>query len=79
MRIVLSSLTLLIAVGVTVTASAETVYPWCRQSADGSINCGFTSQAQCMDTAVGKGAICMQNPRYQGPSADSAKKSPGRR
>jgi hypothetical protein len=79
MRVILFGLTLLIAASAADTASAEILYPWCRQSADGSINCGFSSQQQCQDTAVGKGAICIENPRYQGPAAASAKKNPGRR
>jgi hypothetical protein len=79
MQYKLIGLTLLIAVSVADTASAEILYPWCRQSADGSINCGFSSQQQCQDTAVGKGAFCVENPSYRGSGGASAKKGAGRR
>jgi len=77
MRTILMALSLLSG-GLAAPAGAETVYPWCRQSGDGSINCGFRSQQQCQDTAVGKGAICLQNPNYQEPAGTSGNKK-GRR
>jgi hypothetical protein len=77
MQMILLGLTLL-GGGLAPPAAAETVYPWCRQSGDGSINCGFRSQQQCQDTAVGTGAICLQNPNYQEPAAASGNKK-GRR
>jgi hypothetical protein len=47
---------------------AEIYRPWCAQYygfGGGSSNCGFTSYAQCMQTAgPGTGAWCVQNPWY---------------
>jgi Protein of unknown function (DUF3551) len=46
---------------------AETYRPWCAQYFDsnsGTTNCGFTSYEQCMATARGAGAWCVQNPWY---------------
>ena len=47
---------------------AEIYRPWCVQyqgSRDGgATNCGFTSYDQCMMTARGAGAYCVQNPWY---------------
>jgi hypothetical protein len=31
-------------------------------SGDGATNCGFTSWAQCMETARGNGGYCSRNP-----------------
>jgi hypothetical protein len=48
-------------------ASAEVYRPWCAQyyGADsGDTNCGFVSYDQCMMTARGAGAWCVQNPWY---------------
>ena len=49
-------------------ASAETYRPWCAQymssTGDGTTNCSFTSYEQCMMTARGAGAYCVQNPWY---------------
>jgi hypothetical protein len=48
-------------------AAAEIYRPWCAQytgRSGGSTNCGFTSYEQCMMTARGAGAYCVQNPWY---------------
>jgi hypothetical protein len=49
--------------------SAETLYPWCVQYAGGAedigaTSCAFVSKAQCEQTAMGMGAMCMPNPAY---------------
>jgi len=48
-------------------SAAEIYRPWCVQyigSRSGSTNCGFVSYQQCMATARGAGAYCVQNPWY---------------
>jgi hypothetical protein len=49
-------------------ASAEVYRPWCAQymssTGDGATNCSFSSYEQCMMTARGAGAYCVQNPWY---------------
>ena len=48
-------------------ATAEIYRPWCVQyqgSRNGSTSCAFTSFEQCMMTARGAGAYCVQNPWY---------------
>jgi Protein of unknown function (DUF3551) len=49
-------------------APAEVYRPWCAQymstTGDGTTNCSFTSYEQCMMTARGAGAYCVQNPWY---------------
>ena len=47
--------------------TAEIYRPWCVQyqgSRNGSTSCAFTSFEQCMMTARGAGAYCVQNPWY---------------
>jgi len=42
-------------------------YPVCLQSyslGGSSINCGFTSMAQCQATASGRSAQCLDNPYF---------------
>src|SRR5262252_2305425 len=57
-----------VTVIVASSASAEVYRPWCAQymssSGDGATNCSFTSYEQCMMTARGAGAYCVQNPWY---------------
>ena len=65
MRTILAALMILAAASAADRAMAEVIYPWCRQAGDGSVNCGFSSQQQCLDASVGKSAFCLQNPRYQ--------------
>jgi hypothetical protein len=59
--LILSSLT---AIDARPTAG-EIYRPWCAPTIppDGT-NCGFTSYEQCMMTARGAGANCVQNPWY---------------
>jgi hypothetical protein len=47
-------------------AAAETYRPWCVQYIDksGATSCAFTSFEQCMMTARGAGAQCVQNQWY---------------
>ena len=49
-------------------SAAETYRPWCAQYVGGDgnngTNCAFSSYEQCMLTARGAGAYCVQNPRY---------------
>lgn len=48
-------------------SAAEIYRPWCAQytgSRSGATNCGFVSYQQCMATAFGAGAYCVQNPWY---------------
>ena len=50
------------------SAEAEIYRPWCAQyygNNGGGTNCGFTSYEQCMMTAQGAGAWCVQNPWYR--------------
>ena len=49
------------------SAKAEIYRPWCAQyygRGGGGTNCGFISYEQCMMTARGAGAWCVQNPWY---------------
>src|SRR6476646_9129831 len=49
------------------SAEAESYRPWCAQYygfGGGGTNCGFISYEQCMMTAFGAGAWCVQNPWY---------------
>jgi hypothetical protein len=78
MRTKLIGLAMLIALSVADTASAEINYPWCRQAADGSVSCSFSSQQQCQDASVGKGGFCLQNPRYQAPAGPPSGKRKNR-
>ncbi len=72
MRTIRAALTLLvISLFATIDAppsAAEIYRPWCAQYTDGlsggATNCGFTSYEQCMMTARGAGANCVQNPFY---------------
>jgi len=47
--------------------AAEVYRPWCVQYMGGyssAISCTFYSFEQCMETARGNGAFCVQNPWY---------------
>ena len=57
MRIIFAGLTLLIAASAAAPVSAEILYPWCRQPAEGGNYCGYSSEAQCQGESVGKGAF----------------------
>jgi len=50
------------------TAANAQNYPWCAQyggSMGGSMNCGFTSFAQCQADVTGIGGFCIQNNTYR--------------
>ena len=51
-------------------------YPWCAHldfgDAEG-VNCGFVSNAQCLDTVRGVGGFCAPNYEYQGRPMASAR------
>jgi hypothetical protein len=64
MRRIFVGLTMLIVASAADTASAEILYPWCKQPAEGGNNCGFSTLEQCQ--AGGTGGFCIENPRYQG-------------
>ena len=70
MRRVLPMLVLFAGMALAGSAHAQN-YPWCAQytgNMGGSMNCGFTSYEQCMATARGMGAFCVQNTLYQPPA-----------
>jgi hypothetical protein len=53
------------------SASAQTIYPWCVQYTGGekgigATSCSFVSRDQCMMTARGTGADCVENPASLG-------------
>jgi hypothetical protein len=80
MRMICAGLVVSIAASAAQPASAEILYPWCKQEAEGAGYCGYSSEAQCMQQA-GR-AFCIQNPRYQGPTNPSpaaAGGAPGKR
>jgi len=54
------------------TAAHAQNYPWCSQYSGGmggSMNCGFSTYAQCMENVSGIGGFCMRNDTYQPPQA----------
>ncbi len=54
----------------TVGGAQAQNYPWCAQYGDdfgGSMNCGFVSFDQCMQTVRGMGGFCIVNNTYQPP------------
>ena len=64
-------------------SAAEIHRPWCVQYAGGNGNngttCAFSSYEQCMLTARGGGAYCVQNPWYlQYGSGQKGSESTGR-
>jgi hypothetical protein len=67
-RAVLVVLTLSSLTAIDARPTAGEIYrPWCVQyqgSRNGSTSCAFTSFEQCMMTARGAGAYCVQNPWY---------------
>ena len=59
------------------TAAQAQNYPWCSQytgSMGGSMNCGFSTFAQCMANVSGIGGFCIRNDTYQPPQG-SARRS----
>jgi hypothetical protein len=65
MRIVLGTLTVLLASSALQTAAGQE-YPWCAiYDMEGSVtNCGFVSREQCSWTVSGVGGYCAPNPFY---------------
>jgi hypothetical protein len=61
--IILGAFALLTLLGTPIGAQAGT---WCSEemsgSGDGATNCGYSSWAQCMETARGSGGYCSRNP-----------------
>jgi hypothetical protein len=45
-------------------AAADTIYPWCRHDSRGGVNCGFTSERQCLRAKTGNTDMCMLNGLY---------------
>ncbi|MFZ0610351.1 MAG: DUF3551 domain-containing protein [Xanthobacteraceae bacterium] len=67
--VVLAGITLA-ALAIASSAQAQN-YPWCAQYTGhmgGAMNCGFVSFDQCMATARGMGAFCIQNNTYRAPA-----------
>jgi Protein of unknown function (DUF3551) len=69
MRVAYALLALAAFFGIDLSpASAEAYRPWCAQymsnAGGGTTNCSFSSYEQCMMTARGAGAYCVQNPWY---------------
>jgi len=61
--------------------AAADEYPWCAQytGADSGRNCGFVSEAQCMQTVRGMGGFCERNLFYAGPAERPARPARRRR
>jgi hypothetical protein len=70
MRVTACTIPAIAAVLVAVPASAQTYdpnYPVCVQTytiGGGSIDCSFTSLAQCAASASGRAAQCLNNPYF---------------
>ncbi len=45
-------------------AAASTIYPWCRHDSRGGVNCGFTSERQCLRSKTANADMCMLNGLY---------------
>jgi hypothetical protein len=74
-KFLVGTLAALLAGFVNLASPAQAVieYPWCVQYGGGhqgfnATSCGFVSYAQCMQTASGMRAMCVENPAYPGPS-----------
>ena len=63
--LLLMSIILWATAAIVVPASAQN-YQWCAQYAGfGSLNCRYTTYAQCMASLFGNGGVCNQNPQYE--------------
>jgi hypothetical protein len=60
-RPLLAVLTLTVLAPIGATPAAAQCRPWCVHYSRGGINCGFTSNEQCMWTAQGSD-VCLVNP-----------------
>jgi len=66
MKLLLLMSTILCATAAIVVPASAQNYPWCAQYAGfGSLNCGYTTYAQCMASLFGNGGVCSQNPQYE--------------
>jgi Protein of unknown function (DUF3551) len=79
---VLAAVAIVIMAGF-VSPTLANEYPWCAQYSGGpnggGRNCGFVSQAQCMETIRGMGGFCEQNLFLLAPRDRSAKRLRGYR
>jgi hypothetical protein len=62
----------------TAPAGAAAQYPWCVEYGGGrdgfaATSCGFVSFDQCMATASGMHAMCVENPAYYGGGVERIK------
>ncbi len=70
MKLLLFTLALLLATAAICGPAEAQNYPWCAQytgNMGGSMNCGFSTYAQCMADVSGLGGFCITNNRYQPP------------
>lgn len=80
MRIPALAIATIAAVLTAAPAQAQTYdpnYPVCLQTYNiggGSIGCGYTSLAQCAQTASGRAAQCIVNPYYAGGRAPAGQR-----
>lgn len=80
MRIPALAIATIAAVLTAAPAQAQTYdpnYPVCLQTYNiggGSIGCGYTSLAQCAQTASGRAAQCIVNPYYAGARAPAGQR-----
>ena len=66
MKLLLLVSTILYATAAIIAPASAQNYPWCAQYAGfGSLNCGYTTYAQCMASLFGNGGVCNQNPQYE--------------
>jgi len=79
MRHSLFLLAILAATTALADRAAAQNYPWCAQysgNMGGSMNCGFSTQAQCMEDVSGIGGFCMLNNTYQPPASAPSHRAP---
>jgi len=71
MRLVLSTMGILVATAGFVTPATAQNYPWCAyygsSMGGGGTNCGFTTFQQCLTTVSGIGGFCDRNTQYVPP------------
>lgn len=80
MKLLLSTLTLIVAITALGTSAYAQNYPWCAiyngGAAGGGTNCGFVSFEQCMATARGLGSFCYRNTQYALPGPHPQRRYP---
>jgi len=68
MRLLLSTLAIVLAlIGVGTNAEAQN-YPWCALYKNGGRNCGFTTFQQCQASLSGGADFCQPNTLYVPPT-----------